>query len=328
MKTRPGRVALAALAWTIVGCVFALPGLSTGANRRHALLLSVTLWWSWGLVTPLIFLVDRLIPVSSKQLARRVLAHFLPSLLVTCVYVYLLGAIRATFGMDQWNSLLSMRVLVDSLRSLFLWNWLIYWLILGAWQAYRYYDHYIAGELRLERLEKSFSEARLNALRMQLDPHFLFNALNTISSQVERDPRLARTMIEHLGDLLRLSLDARDRQEIPLAEELAFLDHYVAIQKIRFSESLRVEIQVAPEVKHALVPCLIVQPLVENAIRHGISRRASGGTVTVTAEHGPGQVHIRITDDGAGLPPGWTLETCSGTGLSVTRERIIGLDPD
>jgi LytS/YehU family sensor histidine kinase len=168
---------------------------------------------------------------------------------------------------------------------------------------------------------------------MQLDPHFLFNALNTISSQVERNPRLARTMIEHLGDLLRLSLDARDRQEIPLAEELAFLDHYIAIQKIRFAENLRIEIEVAPEVKYALVPCLIVQPLVENAIRHGISRRASGGSVKVTARCNEGQLDIsvldiRVEDDGVGLPPGWTLETSSGMGLSVTRERIVGLHPD
>jgi LytS/YehU family sensor histidine kinase len=135
-------------------------------------------------------------------------------------------------------------------------------------------------------------------------------------------------MIEHLGDLLRLSLDARDRQEIPLAEELAFLDHYVAIQKIRFAENLRIEIQVSPEVKYALVPGLIVQPLVENAIRHGISRRASGGTVTVTAARDSNQVQIRVLDDGVGLPPWWTLETSSGMGLSVTRERIVGLHPD
>ena len=209
-----------------------------------------------------------------------------------------------------------------------LWRWLVYWAIFGARQTFRYYEHYLSSELRLEQMERSFSQARLNALRMQLDPHFLFNALNTISSQVERNPRLARTMIEHLGDLLRLSLDARDRQEIPLAEELAFLDHYVAIQKIRFAENLRIEIQVAPEVKYALVPCLIVQPLVENAIRHGISRRASGGTVTVIAERGQNQVEIRVTDDGVGLPPGWTLETSSGMGLSVTRERIVGLHPD
>jgi LytS/YehU family sensor histidine kinase len=135
-------------------------------------------------------------------------------------------------------------------------------------------------------------------------------------------------MIEHLGDLLRLSLEARDRQEIPLAEELAFLDHYIAIQKIRFAENLRIEIRIAPEVKYALVPCLIVQPLVENAIRHGISQRASGGTVTVTAERDRNQAKIRVLDDGVGLPPAWALEESSGTGLSVTRERVLGHHPN
>jgi two-component sensor histidine kinase len=328
MKKRPGHVALAVLAWTILGCVFALPDLSAGAGWRHALLLSLTLWWSWGMVTPLILWVDRQIPVSSKQLARRVLAHFLPSLLVTSVYVYVLGAVRAAFGIGEWNGLPSIRFLVHALGGMFLWNWLVYWLILGAWQAYRYYDHYIAAELRLERLEKNFSEARLNALRMQLDPHFLFNALNTISSQVERDPKLARRMIEHLGDLLRLSLESKDRQEVPLAEEMAFLEHYLAIQKIRFGDHLRIETQIAPEVKYASVPCLFVQPLVENAIRHGISRRASGGTVIVSAHRDGNRLDIRVLDDGVGLPTGWTLENSSGVGLSVTRQRVAGLYPD
>jgi len=208
---------------------------------------------------------------------------------------------------------------------MFLWNWLIYWVIVGAWQAYQYYRRYLSSELRRERLERQFSEARLNALRMQLDPHFLFNALNTISSQLERDPRLAREMIEHLGDLLRLSLDSKDRQEVPLAEEMAFLAHYLAIQKIRFGDNLRVEIRVDPEVKYASVPSLFVQPLVENAIRHGISRRASGGKITVSAGKAGDQLEIRVLDDGVGLPPGWELETSSGLGLSVTRERIAGL---
>jgi sensor histidine kinase YesM len=135
-------------------------------------------------------------------------------------------------------------------------------------------------------------------------------------------------MIEHLGDLLRLSLEARDRQEVPLAEEMAFLDHYVAIQRIRFGSSLRIETHIAPEVKYALVPCLIVQPLVENAIRHGISRRASGGAVTVTAQRSAEMVEIRVIDDGVGLPPGWTLENSTGLGLSVTRERIAGIHPN
>jgi len=328
MKSRPGQIVLAALGWTILGCLFALPDLSSGADARHALLTSLSVWWSWGLVTPLIVWVDRLIPVSAKQLARRVLAHLLPSLLVTSVYVYLLGAIRATFGLVGWDELPSFSFLLIAFKGMFLWDWLNYWMILGAWQAFQYYHHYIAGELRLERLERNFSEARLNALRMQLNPHFLFNALNTISSQVERDPRLARGMIEHLGDLLRLSLESKDRQEVPLAEEMAFLEHYLAIQKIRFGDQLRIETQIAPEVKYASVPCLFVQPLVENAIQHGISRRASGGTVIVSAQCIENRLEVRVMDDGVGLPPGWTLESSGGVGLSATRQRVAGLYPD
>jgi LytS/YehU family sensor histidine kinase len=280
------------------------------------------------MVTPLILWADRQIPVSRKQLARRVLAHFLPSLLLTAVYVYLLGTVRAALRIGAWNGLASVGFLVSALRGLFLWNWLNYWLIFGAWQVYQYYKHYLSSELRLERLERSFSEARLNALRMQLDPHFLFNALNTISSQVERDPKLARRMIEHLGDLLRLSLESKDRQEVPLAEEMAFLEHYLAIQKIRFGDHLRVETQIAPDVKYASVPCLFLQPLVENAIRHGISRRASGGTVIVSAHRDGNRLDIRVLDDGVGLPAGWTLENSGGVGLSVTRQRVAGLYPD
>ena len=283
-------------------------------------------WWSWGLITPLIFWIDARLPFKEDQLPRRVLAHVPLSVMVTIFFGYVANSMAALFGLQAWRVMASTHFLAALLQGL-LWSWLIYWVILGVRQTFLYYQHYLASELRLARMERSFSEARLNALRMQLDPHFLFNALNTISAQVERDPRLARTMIEHLGDLLRLSLDARDRQEIPLAEELAFLDHYVAIQKIRFAENLRIEIQVSPEVKYALVPCLIVQPLVENAIRHGISRRGSGGTVTVTAERGTDHVEIRVADDGVGLPPGWTLEASLGTGLSVTRERILGLHP-
>jgi LytS/YehU family sensor histidine kinase len=258
----------------------------------------------------------------------RIFAHLPVSVALTILYFYVFVAMRALFGLSRWSMLADRHFLPTVFREGFLWSWIVYWVIFGVLQTFQYYQHYLASELRLEQMERSFSQARLNALRMQLDPHFLFNALNTISAQVERSPRLARNMIEHLGDLLRLSLDARDRQEIPLAEELAFLEHYVAIQKIRFAENLRIEIEVAPEVKYALVPCLTLQPLVENAIRHGISRRASGGTVTVTAQRGPNQVEIRVADDGVGLPPGWTLETSSGMGLSVTRERIIGLHPD
>ena len=308
--------------------MFALPSLSAGDGWREALLDPVSEWWSWGLLTPLICWADRRMPFSGKQLGRRISAHLLPSLCATSIYLYVYSAVRAALGIREWSAVFSADVFVGALGGMFLWNWLVYWLILGAWQVYRYYGHYLSGELRLERLEKSFSEARLNALRMQLDPHFLFNALNTISSQVERDPKLARGMIEHLGNLLRLSLESKDRQEVPLAEEMAFLEHYLAIQKIRFGDHLRIETHIAPEVKYASVPCLFVQPLVENAIRHGISRRASGGTVIVSAQKDGKRLDIRVLDDGIGLPPGWTLENCGGVGLSVTRQRIAGLHPD
>ncbi|MGO8788645.1 MAG: sensor histidine kinase [Terriglobia bacterium] len=326
MKNRWAPWIAAILLWSTLGVLFALPSLSS-SNWSRALLGSLAQWWSWGLVTPLILWTDARLPFKKNQLGMRILAHLPASVALTILYFYVFVAMRAVLRLGAWSVLANTHFLVTAFQGL-LWSWVVYWVIFGVQQTFRYYEHYLASELRLERMERSFSQARLNALRMQLDPHFLFNALNTISSQVERNPRLARTMIEHLGDLLRLSLDARDKQEIPLAEELAFLDHYVAIQKIRFAETLRIEIQVTPEVKYALVPCLIVQPLVENAIRHGISPRASGGSVTVTAGCGPNRVEIRVADDGVGLPPGWTLETPSGMGLSVTRERIEGLHPD
>jgi two-component system, LytTR family, sensor kinase len=327
MKKWWGRWLVAALLWSIVGLVFALPGLSA-TNWKRPLLGSLAQWWSWGLVTPLVFWLDTRLPFQEKQLGKRILAQLLPSVALTFLYIYVFAAVRALVVLGTWSALVDPRLFTGAFRGGFLWSWLVYWLIFGARQTYLYYEHYLASELRLERMERSFSQARLNALRMQLDPHFLFNALNTISAQVERDPRLARCMIEHLGDLLRLSLEARDKQEVPLAEEMAFLDHYIAIQKIRFGAGLRIETRVAPEVKYALVPCLIVQPLVENAIRHGISRRASGGAVTVTAECKTEQLEIRVADDGVGLPPGWTLENSTGLGLSVTRERIAGLHPN
>jgi signal transduction histidine kinase len=323
LDSRIGRIALAAVGWSVIGCIFALPNINMANGWRMPLLGSLALWWSWGVLAPLIVAADLRLPFSETQPLRRIAAHLLLSLFFTSLLVYVLLADRALLGLGSWSALRDPHAFPNALRGMFLWNWLIYWVIVGAWQAYQYYRRYLSSELRRERLERQFSEARLNALRMQLDPHFLFNALNTISSQLERDPRLAREMIEHLGDLLRLSLDSKDRQEVPLAEEMAFLAHYLAIQKIRFGDNLRVEIRVDPEVKYASVPSLFVQPLVENAIRHGISRRASGGKITVSAGKAGDQLEIRVLDDGVGLPPGWELEMDSATFPCSTELRAV-----
>jgi two-component system, LytTR family, sensor kinase len=326
-RTWWGLAILGAIISTTAGVLFALP--EFGTNHWHdEIRIYLAQFWVWALLTPAIVWLDRRLPYSDKALGRRLTTHILASLFFTEIYFYLFTTIRALFGVTPWSSLRLSQLFSPSVVGWQLWCWLIYWVILGGTQAYEYYQRYMDSELRLERLEHSYSEARLNALRMQLDPHFLFNALNTISSHVERDPKLTRRMIEHLGDLLRMSLESKDRQEVPLAEELAFLEHYLEIQKIRFGDQLRVVLDVAPEVKYAAVPSMFIQPLVENAIRHGISRRASGGTLVVRAKPLGDRLEIRVMDDGVGLPLGWTLEGSEGLGLSITRQRIAGLHPN
>jgi len=322
-----GVALLGAVVCSAAGMLFALPTL--GTNHWHdEVRIYLAQFWIWGLLTPAIVLFDRRLPIPERELGRRLAAHILASIVFTEIYFCMFTTMRALMGVAPWSSLRISQLFTPAVIGWQIWCWLIYWIILGGIQAYQYYQRYIASELRLERLEHSFSEARLNALRMQLDPHFLFNALNTISSHVERDPKLTRRMIEHLGDLLRMSLESKDRQEVPLAEELAFLEHYLEIQKIRFGDQLRVVMDVAPEVKYAAVPSMFIQPLVENAIRHGISRRASGGTIVVRAKPLADRLEIRVIDDGVGLPLGWKIEEAEGLGLSITRQRIAGLHPN
>src|SRR4029077_2821773 len=190
--------ALAAVGWSMIGCIFALPNINMANGWRMPLLGSLALWWSWGVLAPLIVAADLSLPFSETQPLRRIAAHLLLSLFFTSLLVYVLLADRALLGLGSWSALRDPHAFPNALRGMFLWNWLIYWVIVGAWQAYQYYRRYLSSELRREGRERQFAEARLNALPMQLDPHFLFNALNTISSQLERDPRLAREMIEHL----------------------------------------------------------------------------------------------------------------------------------
>lgn len=324
-----------ALFWTAIGVVFALPQLALAGHRpglwspawSGPLAASLATWWAWGLLTPAIIGLDHLLPFGSRDVARRVLAHAVIAPLVTVAYVYLSTILMAGFGVARWSRLADPRLVGDALRGGFVWGLLVYGLIVGVLQAVLAHRRYVSAELRMERLERSFSEARLNTLRMQLDPHFLFNALNTISSQVVRDATLARDMIEHLGELLRLSLDPRSRHEVRLEQEMALLDHYLAIQAIRFGDRLTITLDIPSGVRQALVPSLVMQPLVENAIRHGLAPRATGGTITVTARRVGDRLDLRVCDDGIGLPPGWALDPGQGLGLPVTRERVAGFHP-
>lgn len=315
---------LAFLACTAVGVIFALPRLSGATPWQPVLLTSLADWWSWGLLVPFIIAVDGALPIALEKTGLRFLAHVGLGVAMTLAYVYVDAVLLAILAVGAWSDVIGLQPVQAVMHGGFLWCVLVYLLIVGGWQSIRYSRQYLSAALRLERMERNVSEARLNTLRMQLDPHFLFNALNTISAQVTSQPQAARKMIEHLGDLLRLSLEPDRRRQVRLAEELALLSHYVAIQTSRFGDKLNVVIDVPTREHDAMVPSLILQPLVENAVRHGLSSRVEGGTVVVRARWIESSLTIRIEDDGTGLPGNWD-DSSVGVGLGVTRERIAML---
>jgi two-component system, LytTR family, sensor kinase len=201
-------------------------------------------------------------------------------------------------------------------------NLALYFLILGVQHGYRYYLMYRERELRATHLEARLAQSRLQVLKMQLHPHFLFNTLNTISELVYKDPEAAERMITDLGELLRLSLESVGVQEVPLYQELDFLKKYLEIEQTRFHDRLRVVMEIDPQALDAAVPNMILQPLVENAVRHGIAPRASGGRVVIGAARENGSLHLRVSDDGCGPPGGDPRSLKEGVGLSNTRARL------
>jgi GAF domain-containing protein len=181
-------------------------------------------------------------------------------------------------------------------------------------------------ELRTSQLEVRLTEARLEALRAQLNPHFLFNALNTIAMLVRREANAdALRGIVGLSQLLRQVLDRREAAEVGLGEELALVEHYLAIEQLRYRERLQVEIEVKPETLEARVPSLLLQPLVENAVRHGVGARNQAGHVRIAGRRLGDRLRLEVRDDGPGFPPGWTPRSGRGLGLANTRERLLGL---
>jgi len=177
-----------------------------------------------------------------------------------------------------------------------------------------------------ERLETALTRAQLESLKLQLSPHFLFNTLNNISALISLDPRLAERMLGGLSDFLRLSLHNSGAQEVPLERELQMLERYLLIQQIRFAERLKVTIDVPSDLGDALVPNLLLQPLAENAIKHGLAPRAKGGAIEVRAERRNGDLVLRVADDGVGRDVGVSTHAIgTGIGLGNTRARLARL---
>ena len=204
----------------------------------------------------------------------------------------------------------------------------IYWAVLSIYQAVRYYRKYRERELATSKLEARLAQSRLQVLKMQLHPHFLFNTLNAISELIYKDRESAERMIGDLSDLLRMSFEKLEVQEISLKQELEFLRKYLEIEQMRFHDRLIVEMEISPETLDASVPNMILQPLVENAIKHGIAPRSVGGKIQISAIRNNGSLELSVSDNGIGVPFKDLENLSEGVGLSNTRRRLRHLYGD
>lgn len=285
-------------------------------------------WLIWIPATPIVLALGRRFPVERGSWWR-----VLPVHLVACVAISLAHSAFAAlvyqwllpFGPPRVPRPFLEMFTGRAMNQIHL-DLLIYGAIIGVSYAVSYYFRYREREFRASQLETQLAQAQLQTLKMQLHPHFLFNTLNGIAGLVrDSKNKAAVNMLAGLSDLLRYTLENAGKQEVPLKEELEFLELYLDIQQMRFSDRLKVEMRVEPEVFDAMVPNLILQPLVENAIRHGVSRRAGSGVVGIGARRDDGSLRICIYDDGVGLKRDDGTATVEGVGLSNTRARLSQL---
>jgi len=278
----------------------------------RAFLVALVQWQLWTLLAPAVLLLAARVPLSRQRLAIPLAVH-VPAAVVVSMFKLALEAaiVQAVVGRGR---------MPFSLLNLYL-SVLTYWAIVAA--AHYADQQRLAREreLRAARLQTELARAQVEALKMQIHPHFLFNTLNAISGLMREDVESADAMLTDLGELLRGTLQTQDVQEVPLADELRLLGSYLAIQQKRFGDRLTVEIDVAPGCEQSLVPALILQPIVENAIRHGFSVTPGPGAVSIRASAVNGSLRLDVSDEGAG-PPQPLRE---GYGLRNTRSRLHAL---
>ena len=283
--------------------------------------------WIWAAVTPLVFwLSSRFGPERSRWVIR--IAILLGVGVVISIGVYLLLEVARDIvfsapavPMRRGGPPSAFAPLREIGRFRFLNQLLVYLAILAAGFAREYFLRDAELRQQTARLQAQLAVARLDALRMQLNPHFLFNTLHAISALVERDPAGVRRMIARLSELLRHTMDSRGADEVPLRDELGFLRRYIEIMEIRFQGKLRVEMEIDDETLDALVPNLILQPIMENALEHGAARATGEGRISIAAHRDGDLLYMIVRDNG----PGIAAAASAGVGLANTRERLAQL---
>jgi len=298
----------------------------------HTVAFVMPFWVVWAMYAPLVVWLSTRLPVERGRVVSRCVTHVsiavVLSLLHTGARIALQPGLRELImvdraGMASWDPVFTLMVMELPVHVF------IYGAILVGAYMVQYYRRLRERELAATRLSAQLADARMQALRMQLNPHFLFNAMNSIAMLV-RDARreAAVDTLEGLSDLLRYVLDDSASQEVRLKRELEFIERYLRIEQVRFQDRLHVHVDVDGETLEAMVPNLVLQPIVENAIRHGIANRVAATTVTVTARKERGTLRLQVSDDGPGFRGTAGARGSTGVGIDNTRKRLAQLYGD
>jgi len=328
-QRRWARLAIIWGIWTFIGLVFTLQIYLASYRSQHPMPLAdaayVQMIWAYlfALATPLVLWMVSRIPLERENW-RKALLHIPISIVLGC----LLTALGHVLIWLRWYWPQGKPLTFVSLSNFVINNFTeaigIYMLIALTGYASSYYRRFREGQVKTLQLEAQLSQAQLVALKMQLHPHFLFNTLHSISALLNKDADAARKMITRLGDFLRLTLENSGSQEVTLRQEMEFLSCYLEIERIRFQDRLVTHVDVAQQTLDAKVPNLILQPIVENAIRHGIAPRSTQGLIEIEAKQRNGRLRIQVRDNGPGLSAHRTSENTfkKGLGLSNTETRL------
>lgn len=321
--------------WVLTGGLESVREMAVGALQGSPGTLGQVLsvhfpWWLlWAAGTFVVLGLARRYPLEVEPRSRWVAVHILASVGTALVHVMIVGFFLY-YTMPRGAGTIAEPTLWPQIRS---WmgaslplNVVVYWLVLGAHHGFLYHRRYLEGRLReaeaLERaakLETQATEAKLQALRMELNPHFLFNALNSVTALVEEDRTTeAERMLHRLSHLMRVTLRRGRRRHVDLAQELEFIERYLDIERIRFGEWLTVEVAVDDIIRDAMVPPMVLQPLVENAVRYGASRTRGPSSIRIDGAAENGRIRLTVRDDGPGPP----TPLQEGTGLRNLRERL------
>src|SRR5689334_2475760 len=317
--------------WTFLAFLFSGPQMIQ-AIRLHrtaaawdSVIGELLFSYLWLGLTPLAIRLSRSFRIEGGKRIKSVTIHIVACVMFLLVDVLLFTVISIPFG---WYANLNpfgnryFLLILNFTPS----NVLFYWGIVVIEHALDYYRKLQERELRASQLEAQLAQAQLQVLKMQLHPHFLFNTLNAISALIRESPDEADEMVSRLGDLLRMTLETAGVQEVPFKKELEFLKHYLDIEQTRFQDRLKVEMAIEPETLDGLVPSMILQPLVENSVRHGVAPRPEGGCIKIKAWRDNSLLRLEVEDDGPGLGVDAPLK--ERVGLSNTRARVTNLYGD